>query len=148
MDVITGLAVWIVSILVATIVGSHKGATASGFILGMFLGPLGVIIALVSKGNRIRCPYCREYIDPQAVVCPKCRYEMPLPPPQRAQARRRQAVVNEIRAESANVTYRVIADRHMDREELKRIVWEALQDGRLQEPHSGGTTTLDLLPTR
>jgi len=40
---------WIVSIVVATMIGNQKGKGGVGFILGLFLSWLGVIIVLAMK---------------------------------------------------------------------------------------------------
>ena len=86
MDVLIGLVV--VSALLfgiaSSIVGSRKGMAGSGFALGALLGPIGLIIVLVSAGNRIQCPACRELIHADAIKCRHCgvAIEKPLPGPQ------------------------------------------------------------------
>jgi len=40
------------------------------------LGPIGLIAVLVDKGNKVKCPYCQEFIDRKAVKCPKCQSEL------------------------------------------------------------------------
>jgi hypothetical protein len=51
-------------------------------------------------------------------------------------------VENFVTAKSGQVTYRVIAYRKMEKGELQRVVWDALQSGKLKEPEPGGTATL------
>ena len=70
------LIVWIVCGIVAAMIGSGKGATGSGFFLGLILGPLGILIAIFMKGNRRKCPSCHEVIDPTAMKCPKCQADL------------------------------------------------------------------------
>ena len=67
------LVFWVICGIVAAVIGSRKGAGGVSFLLGLLLGPLGIIISIVIKGNRIQCPSCREYIDPAALKCPKCQ---------------------------------------------------------------------------
>jgi hypothetical protein len=72
-----GLVLWgLVGGGIGSAIGSQKGEAVMGFVLGFLFGPLGWIIALVSKGNRIKCPSCRELIDPNALVCPKCHTKL------------------------------------------------------------------------
>ena len=58
---------------VASIRGGHLGA---GFALGLFLGPLGILLAFLMGGRA--CPACRSRIHAQATKCPRC--QEPLPP--------------------------------------------------------------------
>lgn len=74
MEFLIGLLLWgLLWGLVGAVIGSAKGAAGSGFILCFLFGPLGVIIAIMGKGNRIRCPYCRKLVDPKATVCAYCQ---------------------------------------------------------------------------
>lgn len=59
--------------IVAALIGARKGEGFLAFILGLLLGPIGILIALVSKGNRRPCPWCKETVHKEAVVCPRCR---------------------------------------------------------------------------
>ena len=68
--------VWIICGVIAAAIGAKKGETASGFIIGILLGPLGIIIALLSKGNRRGCPHCRELVHREATVCPHCQRDL------------------------------------------------------------------------
>ena len=67
---------WILCGLIAGMIGSSKGAALSSFFLGILLGPIGVIIALVSNGDRRPCPYCKELVREKAVVCPHCQRDI------------------------------------------------------------------------
>jgi len=59
--------------IICSLIGARKGAAFGYFFLGLILGPIGAIIALVGKGNRVKCPYCKKLIDLEASVCPWCR---------------------------------------------------------------------------
>ena len=56
-------------------IGARKGMESSGFVVGFLLGPFGILIALLSKGDRKSCLYCREWIHKDATVCPHCQRE-------------------------------------------------------------------------
>jgi len=62
--------------IICSLIGARKGAAFSYFFLGAILGPIGVVIALVGKGNRVKCAYCRKLIDPNASVCAWCQREV------------------------------------------------------------------------
>ena len=64
---------WLVCGVVAAMIGSKKGEGCAGFIFGVLLGPIGILIAVLSSGNRKSCPSCKEMINKQAKVCPHCQ---------------------------------------------------------------------------
>lgn len=64
---------WILCGATAALIGARKGMRGQGFALGFVLGPIGVVLALAAKGDRRECPFCRELVDPAAVVCPRCQ---------------------------------------------------------------------------
>jgi hypothetical protein len=68
---------WIICIIVATIIGSRKGVPWSSFFLGLFFGPLGIILVLVLKGDH-QCPFCKKDIDKEALKCPHCQADLTL----------------------------------------------------------------------
>ncbi len=51
-------------------------------------------------------------------------------------------VENLITAKGGQLTYRVITYRRMEKEELQKAVFEALESGELKEPEPGGIATL------
>jgi len=65
--------VWIGCAIGATILGAQKGNTLVGLVLGMLLGPLGLLLVALAKDNKRECPQCRERIHREANVCPHCR---------------------------------------------------------------------------
>lgn len=71
------IVIWLACGLISAMIGSKKGAGCSGFIIGIILGPLGIVAALISKGNRKTCPFCKELIHKDAVVCPHCQKDQP-----------------------------------------------------------------------
>lgn len=64
---------WFLCGIAAGLVGASKGEGILGFIVGFVLGPIGLIGAILSTGNKRRCTACRTYIDPKATLCPNCR---------------------------------------------------------------------------
>ena len=72
------IIIWLAFGIVGAMIGSKKDAGCFGFIMGVLLGPIGLLIAWLSKGNRIQCPYCKERIDPKATVCSHCQKDLPI----------------------------------------------------------------------
>jgi hypothetical protein len=62
--------------MIGMAIGQKKGIPGIGFFIGFLLGPIGVLLTLASKGNRIKCPFCKQMIDPKALICPHCRSEV------------------------------------------------------------------------
>lgn len=62
--------------LISSLIGNKKGETISSFFLGVLLGPIGIIIVLLTKGNRIACPYCKKLIHKEATKCPYCQSDI------------------------------------------------------------------------
>ncbi len=49
---------------------------------------------------------------------------------------------NVITAQNGKFKFKVYAHRYLTYEELKEVVWQALQDGTIEEPEPGTTATL------
>jgi len=75
--VITPFVIWLVSVVASAVIGSRKGNPIGATFLGLVLGPIGLIIVLLSgSANRKPCPYCAELIMKKAIVCPHCKREL------------------------------------------------------------------------
>jgi len=70
------IVLWFLFGIVAALIGKNKGQGCLGFIVGFLLGPIGLIIMIFTRGNRRRCPHCKELINKDASVCPHCRREV------------------------------------------------------------------------
>ncbi|MFA5056471.1 MAG: zinc ribbon domain-containing protein [Opitutaceae bacterium] len=57
-------------------VADRKNMGPVGAILGVLLGPVGVLIAAVALDARQQCPKCRERINEGATICPHCKAEL------------------------------------------------------------------------
>ena len=78
-------AILLVCGVIGALIASSRGATAFvGFLLGFFLGIIGVVITLFLKpaqpaaaaGKATReCPHCKEPMRTDASVCPHCQRE-------------------------------------------------------------------------
>jgi hypothetical protein len=79
---IVWLLVW--GLLGAAVARERSGETIGGFVLGAFLGPIGILIAYVHRGSQrnvdkqkarlglVQCTHCAEFIRPEAKVCRFC----------------------------------------------------------------------------
>jgi hypothetical protein len=70
------LIIWLIFGIVSAWIGAKKGQGGTTFVIGVLLGPLGLLVAVLSKGNRRKCPLCRELMHRDATVCPHCRNEI------------------------------------------------------------------------
>lgn len=57
----------------ATMVGYHKNNLIAGVLLGYVLGPIGLMLMIMSKDRRHgACPHCSAKVDLHAYYCPRC----------------------------------------------------------------------------
>lgn len=74
---IVGLVLlWLSSPLVGALIWQRRGGNAViGFLGGLFLGPL-VLLMLVADPGKKKCPACATWIPKEAKVCGQCRQEL------------------------------------------------------------------------
>jgi hypothetical protein len=65
------LWVWFSSGVAAGIVGYARHAAMAGAVLGLFLGPIGVVAAFALDG-RASCPHCAGRLDGRGQICQHC----------------------------------------------------------------------------
>lgn len=70
--------------LIGVAAAQRKGfSVVGGIIGGMLLGPLAILmfaVSGVSSGDKSRkCPYCAEWVKPEATVCKHCHKDLPAP---------------------------------------------------------------------
>ena len=64
--------IWICFAVIGSFIGEKKGRKNTGIVLGLLLGPIGLIIILAMDGDKISCPHCKTKISPRATSCPRC----------------------------------------------------------------------------
>lgn len=71
--VMTGFWIWLwfSSAVAAGIIGHSRQAALPGALLGMFLGPIGVLAAFALDG-RSSCPHCAGKLDGRGQICQHC----------------------------------------------------------------------------
>ena len=74
------LLCWLACAPLAGIVGVRKGELWAAALSGLIFGPLGIVFAILSRGSRVSCPFCKESIHEEATVCPHCRQTLPQRP--------------------------------------------------------------------
>jgi hypothetical protein len=67
---------WFVCGFAAALIRQFKGGSAAaGAALGFLLGPVGVLIAILTKPPVV-CPFCRSPVDAGAGTCPRCQSDL------------------------------------------------------------------------
>ncbi|MFN7609578.1 MAG: zinc ribbon domain-containing protein [bacterium] len=75
--------IWIAIGFVGALIAKNKGnSSCLGMIISLILGPIGLLIVfflpdnewgkLKRSGHTKQCPYCAEYVRPDAQVCKHC----------------------------------------------------------------------------
>ncbi|PIT88672.1 MAG: hypothetical protein COU29_02805 [Candidatus Magasanikbacteria bacterium CG10_big_fil_rev_8_21_14_0_10_36_32] len=69
------ILLWLFCGITAATIGAKKGEGLLSFVIAFFFGPFGIVFAILCKGNRKNCPYCKELINKEATRCPRCQRE-------------------------------------------------------------------------
>jgi hypothetical protein len=62
---------WFSSAVAAGIIGHARQAAIPGLVLGLFLGPIGVVAAF-SLDGRASCPHCAGRLEGRGQICQHC----------------------------------------------------------------------------
>jgi len=62
--------------IIGYFVGEKREAGGIGALLGILLGPIGVLIAAIVADERKKCPQCLERINTGAKICASCRTQI------------------------------------------------------------------------
>jgi hypothetical protein len=69
----TYLLIWLIcGIVAAGIYMSKDRSPVGAFIGGLILGPIAVLLALLTPHSGKKCPACAEYVQRAATVCKHC----------------------------------------------------------------------------
>jgi hypothetical protein len=67
------LSFYLLSMLATVGVGFWKGRVTAAVLLGYVLGPVGLLLLLLSDDKRHKfCPFCRARVYRYAYYCPRC----------------------------------------------------------------------------
>lgn len=86
----TFVVVWVICGFICSVIAGAKGRSASAFFfMGLLLGPLGIVLALVTAknekviekewiecGEMRKCPFCAELIKSEAIKCKHCQSDV------------------------------------------------------------------------
>ena len=84
---------------ISAAIAYSRGSTGFGFFfVGLMLGPIGIVVALLQGA---KCSGCQKRIHGKAVICPHCRTEQTeAPPPETGPQRLRSGPSKAIDAET------------------------------------------------
>jgi hypothetical protein len=71
--------VWISCAIIGIFVGRSRGRSAyEGCLMGLFLGPIGLLMMAIGPDYSPSCPYCKGTIIDGATRCKNCGQLLPL----------------------------------------------------------------------
>jgi hypothetical protein len=79
------IILWIIFSLIGYIIGKPKGKESLGAILGLLLGPIGILIIVIMENQNItKCRTCFGKVDVLAIKCMHCGADLRVIKPQKA----------------------------------------------------------------
>lgn len=69
-------------------IGTRKGYSGLGFLLGLVLGPVGIVIISATLSTVRRCRHCQSVIVRGVAVCSRCGRDVPVQAEQTETGRR------------------------------------------------------------
>jgi hypothetical protein len=66
-----------VNAIIGYLIGKAKNEVGGAIVLSILLGPIGWLIAALSRGHLRKCPFCAEQVKPEATVCKHCGSKLP-----------------------------------------------------------------------
>ncbi|ABZ78540.1 hypothetical protein Shal_4000 [Shewanella halifaxensis HAW-EB4] len=76
-NVLFWLSFYLLMLAVSIAIGYCKGNMVAGALLGYVLGPVGVILMLLSKNRKmLPCPECGDRIHRHTYICPHCQQKV------------------------------------------------------------------------
>lgn len=57
----------------AGFIGQQKGQALTGFLMGLVVGPLGVLLILLSESPWLQCGNCKMWVPRAAKACGHCQ---------------------------------------------------------------------------
>ena len=67
---------WGLSFLVCLLIGLKKGEGMAMGLLALVFGPLAIPVAVLSRGNKLPCPWCGTKIPARAIYCKHCQHDV------------------------------------------------------------------------
>lgn len=77
---ILAMLFWVACSIIGYVIGDRRGYAITGFVLGLLLGPIGLLIIWASSGDLMPCRFCRENVKLGATVCRWCGRDNPVAP--------------------------------------------------------------------
>lgn len=76
-NILFWLSFYLLMLAVSIAIGYRKGNVVAGALLGYVLGPVGVVLMLLSKDRKmLSCPECHKRVHRYTYICPYCQQKV------------------------------------------------------------------------